>query len=220
MEDAHCVEMDLAEGMVLLGILDGHGGPEVAKLVSARFPGVLQRQPDFVSALEARQGPTDVVIKLLTSALRAAFLEMDAALLLPDRSVGLREHRHPGTQAHTHTRARTHTHSHAHTHTHMHARTHTRTHTHTHTHTHTCTHAHTHTRIHTCNPLRSVAAMRELAGDLPDGAESGESADELEQLARDASVPIEALLEACVAPPPFSNSDSFHCPVLCSTYFS
>jgi len=49
--------------------------------------------------------------------------------------------------------------------------------------------------------------MRELAGDLPDGAESGESADELEQLARDASVPIEALLEACVAPPSFSNSD-------------
>jgi hypothetical protein len=142
MEDAHCVEMDLAEGMVLLGILDGHGGPEVAKLVSARFPGVLQRQLDFVSALEARQGPTDVVIKLLTSALRAAFLEMDAALLLPDRSVRLREHRprHIGT----HTRARALTLTHSHTHAHAHAHTHTHMHTHTHTHARTYSHTHTH----------------------------------------------------------------------------
>lgn len=34
MEDAHCIDMEFSEGMVLVGVLDGHGGGEVAKVLS------------------------------------------------------------------------------------------------------------------------------------------------------------------------------------------
>eukprot|EP00037_Helgoeca_nana_P018543 m.177424 g.177424 ORF g.177424 m.177424 type:complete len:450 (-) comp24485_c1_seq2:149-1498(-) len=80
MEDACCVDMDFREGMVLCGVLDGHGGSEVSKFVAARFPDMLRGQKDFQKAMSA---PPDEVTDLLGSALRSAFLEIDAVLLEP-----------------------------------------------------------------------------------------------------------------------------------------
>mmetsp|Transcript_27856 Transcript_27856/g.73080 ORF Transcript_27856/g.73080 Transcript_27856/m.73080 type:complete len:522 (-) Transcript_27856:106-1671(-) len=81
MEDAHCIDLALADRIALVGVLDGHGGGEVARFVATRFPEVLKEQSDFKKALGSP--PADVPA-LLSSALAAAFLDMDRALLLPE----------------------------------------------------------------------------------------------------------------------------------------
>eukprot|EP00035_Acanthoeca_spectabilis_P006078 m.120214 g.120214 ORF g.120214 m.120214 type:complete len:467 (-) comp13339_c0_seq1:1767-3167(-) len=86
MEDAHCIDMEFSEGMVLVGVLDGHGGGEVAKFVASRFPDVLRSQADFEKASSAS---AEAIPELLGSALRAAFLEIDAAILTPPNVAAL-----------------------------------------------------------------------------------------------------------------------------------
>eukprot|EP00038_Savillea_parva_P012140 m.202538 g.202538 ORF g.202538 m.202538 type:complete len:506 (+) comp21796_c0_seq1:506-2023(+) len=81
MEDASVVDLEFAENMVLLGVLDGHGGAEVAKFVASHFPNVLRRQAAFQQALQATASDAPA---LLEAAFTSAFVEMDVMIAHPD----------------------------------------------------------------------------------------------------------------------------------------
>ena len=54
MEDAHSVELDVADGTSIFGVFDGHGGAEVSRLCSERLPRVLMKTCQALNGNVAR----------------------------------------------------------------------------------------------------------------------------------------------------------------------
>lgn len=46
-EDSHITAMDIAEGISVFGVFDGHGGVEVARYVENHLIDLLMRNPHF-----------------------------------------------------------------------------------------------------------------------------------------------------------------------------